>query len=78
MVLTQPKDETDLSILVHTPFPYHYGSYATKGLLNGVSDIPWFPYHYGSYATLGCEALSSTVFGGFHTTMVLTQQTFQK
>jgi len=33
-----------------------------------------FPYHYGSYATCSCAKAITKINGGFHTTMVLTQQ----
>ena len=50
MVLTQLYAGA-FQLLGEAGFPYHYGSYATFGVLVDNNRSILFPYHYGSYAT---------------------------
>jgi len=73
MVLTQPNHQT-ASKPIKPKFPYHYGSYATRGIRRGcratlrVSIPLWF------LRNSSCLVRETEAIACFHTTMVLTQR----
>ena len=77
MVLTQRGVEMTTKERI-IEFPYHYGSHATHFHRRRDGRCLVFPYHYGSHATEYIVLNTIVKYRGFHTTMVLTQQTISE